>query len=414
MGFAMLDLEQLDDQLLEALSRLYDPDYDPPAMLLRLTVCSPADGPTPLQTTLIQAIGALKPAQSEPADDHLHRVYEVLHSRFVLRRTQEATAQYMGLSVRQLNRVQREAVHTLLQQLWEHCQELSQSPVGAEESQREQDREEPLQANDWQSQTARELASLQASAPGSVSDVAELLQSVLALQATLDADQDLAVRIAHVQPDLVAAVHPAVLQQLLLTTLRRMRRLSIRAPLTLFAGLEDGRVRITLSAAVNGEAQHIKRTLGRRMLAPDDVITTVRITGNNVFFNIHVRSADRKVTVAVIDDNVDMVRFYRRATAGTRYQIVPFEDEMTLVDRVSAAQPDIIVTDLMLPHQDGWQILMKLQNDPATRTIPIIVCSVVRERELALSLGAQRYLSKPVAPRDFIQALDQVLRSRDE
>jgi CheY-like chemotaxis protein len=52
---------------------------------------------------------------------------------------------------------------------------------------------------------------------------------------------------------------------------------------------------------------------------------------------------------------------------------------------------------------------MRLHEDPETCTIPVVVCSVVREEALALSLGAARHLSKPVQPCEFIQALDQVL-----
>ena len=62
----------------------------------------------------------------------------------------------------------------------------------------------------------------------------------------------------------------------------------------------------------------------------------------------------------------------------------------------------------MLPDIDGWRLLMLLHENAETRTIPVIVCTVVREEGLALSLGATRYLAKPVGPRDFIETLNQV------
>jgi CheY-like chemotaxis protein len=52
---------------------------------------------------------------------------------------------------------------------------------------------------------------------------------------------------------------------------------------------------------------------------------------------------------------------------------------------------------------------MRLHQDPTTRSIPVIICSVVQEEDLALSLGAAGYLPKPVQPREFVTALDQVL-----
>jgi CheY-like chemotaxis protein len=81
---------------------------------------------------------------------------------------------------------------------------------------------------------------------------------------------------------------------------------------------------------------------------------------------------------------------------------------------IEAIPPDVIVLDVMLPDVDGWNLLLDLHEHPATRSIPVIVCSVVREENLAMSLGAALYLSKPVSPRQFIRALDQVLGQSQE
>ena len=110
----------------------------------------------------------------------------------------------------------------------------------------------------------------------------------------------------------------------------------------------------------------------------------------------------------VVDDNEDMARLYRGATVGTRYHIAHIAQGRDLAAALEAVAPDVIVLDVMLPDIDGWRLLMRLHEDPVSRAIPVIVCSVVREEDLALSLGAVRYLPKPVRPREFIQALDQV------
>ena len=57
----MQNPEDLDDQLLEALTHLYDPDYEPSPLLLALTECMPSAGPLPVQAALIRAIEALAP-----------------------------------------------------------------------------------------------------------------------------------------------------------------------------------------------------------------------------------------------------------------------------------------------------------------------------------------------------------------
>jgi CheY-like chemotaxis protein len=124
-------------------------------------------------------------------------------------------------------------------------------------------------------------------------------------------------------------------------------------------------------------------------------------------FRIELPTVD-KISVLVIDDNADLVHFYQRYTTGTRYQIVHLAEGQHALDIIKEVKPDIIVLDVMLPDTDGWELLTSLREQPAVK-IPIIVCSVVRRAELALSLGASLYLPKPVERREFIRALDQVL-----
>jgi CheY-like chemotaxis protein len=132
-----------------------------------------------------------------------------------------------------------------------------------------------------------------------------------------------------------------------------------------------------------------------------------QLQGHQVSFQVELPAA-RKVTVLVVDDNADLIHFYRRYLTGTRYQIVHIAEGQNLLERVGQIAPDIIVLDVMLPDMDGWELLTQLREDPLTQTTPIVVCSVVRREELALALGAAAYLSKPVRRQQFIQALEQL------
>ena len=73
------------------------------------------------------------------------------------------------------------------------------------------------------------------------------------------------------------------------------------------------------------------------------------------------------------------------------------------------ARPDLITLDVMMPSMDGWQVLRDLAQNPATQHIPVIVCSVLKEPELAFSLGARAYLKKPV---DRLELLATLARLR--
>ncbi|MCB0134844.1 MAG: response regulator, partial [Caldilineaceae bacterium] len=73
--------------------------------------------------------------------------------------------------------------------------------------------------------------------------------------------------------------------------------------------------------------------------------------------------------------------------------------------QVRQATPQAIVLDVMMPHQDGWEVLQALRQEPACATVPIIVCSVLREHDLALSLGANDTLVKPVSQPALLDVL---------
>jgi len=71
--------------------------------------------------------------------------------------------------------------------------------------------------------------------------------------------------------------------------------------------------------------------------------------------------------------------------------------------------PDAVVLDLMMSHVDGWRVLQRLQEDRSLRHIPVAVCSVLNEPELARSLGARAYLRKPVRPAELLECLVSLL-----
>jgi CheY-like chemotaxis protein len=389
-------LEELEKQLQDGLTHLHDRTYSPPGLLSEVMGCASQRGPVPIQSAIIGAIESLQPGPDIPRGAHSRRVYDVLYHRYVLRLTLEETAELLSLSVRHLTRLQPDAVHTLARVLWEkgRAQESPDIPPG--------------QASDWRSQTERELASLQTYVPNAVSDVGEMIEGLLQLKGALVPNRDVGVTVGFAQPNLIAAIHPSVLRQILITAVRRLAQHMIAGQITLFARLQDGKARITATGPIDTENRPIEGDLLRNVLQPDGVSVEVRVDGDHAFLRVELPSVGR-ITVLVVDDNLDMVRFYRRSTHGTNYHIVHATQGERLFEAVRTNSPDIIVLDVMLPDADGWELLMRLHEDPTTQSIPVIVCSVIREEDLALSLGATLHLSKPVRPRQFIQALDQVL-----
>jgi CheY-like chemotaxis protein len=76
---------------------------------------------------------------------------------------------------------------------------------------------------------------------------------------------------------------------------------------------------------------------------------------------------------------------------------------------VAENPPDLILLDVMMPTMDGWQVLRSLKQNPTTEHTPIIICSVLKEPELAISLGARAYLKKPVDRLELLATLERIL-----
>ncbi|NLE44234.1 MAG: response regulator [Chloroflexi bacterium] len=394
--------DEFRDWLSEVLVRLHDPDYDPPARFVQALGCQREDGAIGVQTAILAAIGGLKPSDGIPSATHDRRVFDFLHHRFVLGLTREETAERLHVSVSSVQRGQREAIHALARILWTRDREAGEGPEGREES-------EPtgVQAADWRDQAQRELAVLQTVAPDAVSDVASAISDALELTRSLIAQAGVSVEVAFVQRDLVAGVHPTALQQVLITALERFAG-HIEGVLSVYARLEDGNVRITFTGSARPGNEGVSRALVDEILTPDDVSVDVGVEGEQVFLWIEAPYVGQ-ATVLVVDDNPDMARFYRRCAQGTRYRIVHVPEGEGLLELVCRSSPDAILLDVMLPDIDGWRLLMHLRENLETRSIPVVICSVVREEALAMSLGAAAYLAKPISPSELIQTLDRLV-----
>jgi CheY-like chemotaxis protein len=80
------------------------------------------------------------------------------------------------------------------------------------------------------------------------------------------------------------------------------------------------------------------------------------------------------------------------------------------VELVQQLQPYAVIIDLMMPEIDGWDLLQTLLNNPKIADIPIIVCSVLKQKDLALSIGATAYLPKPISEQSLLAVLENLER----
>jgi CheY-like chemotaxis protein len=123
---------------------------------------------------------------------------------------------------------------------------------------------------------------------------------------------------------------------------------------------------------------------------------------------IAIRIQTHHRTCLVIDDHQGFVELLERYVADYNVHLVMANDGAQGIELAQQLQPNVIILDVMMPGMDGWQILQRLHSTPATKAIPVVVCSVFYDPELAFTLGAADVLKKPVRKEDLVVALKKI------
>ncbi|MCI0345879.1 MAG: response regulator [Chloroflexi bacterium] len=107
--------------------------------------------------------------------------------------------------------------------------------------------------------------------------------------------------------------------------------------------------------------------------------------------------------VLVIEDDASAVRLLREYLAPVGYDVRIATDGEAGLAAARAEKPAAVLLDILLPGIDGWEVLRRMRNDPVLRDVPVVILTVVDERDVGLALGAVDYLVKPVS-RDALLA----------
>ena len=104
------------------------------------------------------------------------------------------------------------------------------------------------------------------------------------------------------------------------------------------------------------------------------------------------------------DDNADM-RHYVARLLGRSYEVLAVADGQAALEAARAAPPDLVLSDVMMPHLDGFGLLRALRADERTRRLPVILLSARAGEESALEgleAGADDYLVKPFSAKELL------------
>jgi signal transduction histidine kinase/DNA-binding response OmpR family regulator len=113
-------------------------------------------------------------------------------------------------------------------------------------------------------------------------------------------------------------------------------------------------------------------------------------------------------TVLVIEDELAAARLLREQLETDGYRVVLAASGELGLAEARRSRPAAIVLDVLLPGIDGWDVLRQVKSDPGLRDIPVVIVTIVDEREVGLALGAADYLVKPVKREALLACLGRL------
>ncbi len=395
-----IDRASLERELRAVLTHLYDPAVLRDSRLLALLgLQSRADAIVALRRLLLDTIESLKPGDDELTQSRSWRYYHILYGRYTEQLTQFEVGKDLGLSVRQLRRQEKRALAVLADKIWRRYKLENEEPQSAPEPQALDDELA------WsQSAFSRESVEVEALIR-SVLDTAEpMLQSsaVEIVYKPRDGLPKLAVQLVPTRQALLNVITVALdwlaTGRLVLRAAHQKGDPHVSVSVFGYGSLasaaaEIGAERLSVARELlgfsGGSLQHDAELLG-------DQICTFRLT----------LPTDRRITVLAIDDNPDTLQLLKRYTADTRYGLQCESDAERSLALAQKTMPDIILLDVLLQDIDGWELLGRFRAHPQLGDRPVIVCTILPQRDLALSLGAAGFLSKPFDRRGLLGALN--------
>ncbi len=151
---------------------------------------------------------------------------------------------------------------------------------------------------------------------------------------------------------------------------------------------------VTLPVEVREAVAEVAAEVTRRTDQPDRLLTSA-------------------ATVLVIDDDPTVHDLMRRSLEKDGFRVEVAADGKTGLELAKRLKPSVITLDVMMPSMDGWSVLSALKADPATTDIPVIMLTIVDDKQMGFALGAADYFTKPIDFSRLHQVLEKYRKPND-
>jgi len=143
------------------------------------------------------------------------------------------------------------------------------------------------------------------------------------------------------------------------------------------------------------ESDHINRI---------DVDNLVKQMTKQVAPNLHTLDVGQK-NVLVVDDDANIRMLLKQELESAGYVVSEAVDGIEAICKVKQSKPNLILLDVMMPGMSGFDVAAVLKNDPDTMAIPIVILSIIEDKERGFRIGIDKYFTKPINTDALLQEI---------
>lgn len=129
---------------------------------------------------------------------------------------------------------------------------------------------------------------------------------------------------------------------------------------------------------------------------------------------IAVEIVPGRPTILLIEDSIEAIKLLKILLEQNGYSVAIAKNGLEGIQKAKELKPFAIVLDIMLPQKSGWDVLKKLKADEDTNHIPVIIVSIVEEKNIGFSLGALDYFVKPIDGKKLIERINSLEKAKEE
>ncbi len=122
---------------------------------------------------------------------------------------------------------------------------------------------------------------------------------------------------------------------------------------------------------------------------------------------------DTSKALLIVEDAPEVLQMLDQILRLNGYTVMTARNGQEALAAIEKQQPDLVVTDILMPKIDGFSLIYRLRTDAKTRNIPVVFLTATYvsgdDRDFATTIGATRFVQKPIDTREFLEMIVELL-----